>query len=286
MNENIKGLSGLKQRLSEPVTLPRGSKYSNSRIWYATFIPLLSLFIEIYADCFALGVLVWCCCIIAQTAACLLDRRYLKQQGVDVAELHPAMAVLPPLYIFKRTAITKDQNTAAIIWICFAFYAACANSFSQGIMMDQDKMISQVRDNYWISLDNVKGYEYADEAGFVGTTINKAPESLGAKGKAKWTAKRMEDRIYVTVTRGELTLKFEVLYDGFTFTEAYLTEYSDGTVSAKYEKDGDNTVFKQYVETLLKPKSKSKKSDSSEKDGSKAPADSKSEESAEKKAAA
>ncbi|MBR1724819.1 MAG: hypothetical protein IJ723_07375, partial [Ruminococcus sp.] len=193
--------------------------------------------------------------VLSWTIACLLDRRYLMKNEVDVSELSPFTAVLPPLYIFKRVTITGDQNTAAIVFICFAFYAACANGFSQGIMMDEDKMVSQVKDNYWSNISNVATIDGAKDSGTIGGTIDDAPASLGADGKAKWTAKRDGNVIHVTVTRGDLALRFEETFDGFTFTDIKVTYYSDGTQKVKYDKDGDNTVFKKYIEGLLKKQS-------------------------------
>ncbi len=291
-------MKDLKSILNTPINLPvqnSGSniKYDNSRLWFAAFVPLLSLFIEMYANCIALGVLVWVCCILSWTAACLLDRRYLMQNDVDVSELSPATAVLPPLYIFKRVTITGNQNTAAIVFICFAFYAACANGFSQGIAMDEDKMISQIKDNYWRNITNVSSVKGADSTTLIGDTIDDLPESLGAKGKAKWTAKCKKNssfgkkdykRVTVTVKRGDLTLKFEAFFDGFTYTELDAVYYSDGTNSAFYKDGADNTVFKKYIETLIN--ASGKKSDTKEESKAAADVDEKSEDSAEEDKAA
>lgn len=239
----------------------RYKMFSNSRLWFAAFIPLLTMFIEMYANRFALGVLCWVCCVISWTTACLLDRRYLRQKGVDVSGLSPATAILPPLYIFKRVVITGDQNTAAIIFICFAFYAACANGFSQGIAMGDAKMIGQVRDNYWTNISNLSGVEGTNTLKTIGATIDPDADRLGNKAKAKWKAKRMEGIIYVTVKCGDIEIKFEETFDGFAFTDIKMTYFSDGANKVKYDKNGDNTVFKKYVEAYLK--SKSKNSDSS-----------------------
>lgn len=241
---------------------------SGSRLWFAALIPLLSMLIEVYADCFALGVVVWCGCFVSWTAACLADRHYLRSLGVDISGLNPLYAILPPLYIFKRTALTRTQNTPAIVFIIMAFYAACANGFTQGALMDDERLISQVRDNLWANIQNVGRLSGADTAGYIGETIDSAAEQLGASGEAEWEAVRKGDVITVTVKRGEFEIVFKEVFDGFTFTELSVVSYKDSSGRQEYKPDGDNTVFEKYFTTFFGSASdklkKSKKSDYSE----------------------
>ncbi len=264
----------------------RYKRFSNSRIWFAACVPLISMFIEIFADRFALGVLVWVCCVVSWTLSCLLDRRYLRQNGVDVSSLSPLTALLPPLYIFKRITITGDQNTAAIVFICFAFYAACANGFSQGIAMNDDKMIGHIKDNYWSNISNLSGVEGTDALRSIGSCIDPDEGKLGGKARAEWKAVRKDDIVIVTVKCGDLTMKFEETFDGFTFTDMKLVYFNDGMNEAFYRKNSDNTVFKKYVGNYLKSVSekKSEKPDSTASENSSDKTDDASESQAEKTA--
>ena len=205
------------------------------RLWYAALVPLFGIFIEIYADSFALGVLVWLIALIMGPAACLLDRRYVEEKGFDVLQLKPVYALLPPLYIFKRTKLTGDSQISGIVWCIMLAYALFMNGFTQSLLMDESMMVSAIENDYWSSIAETEDVDCDDT---IGVTL----AAMG--GELEWTAFRADGYLSVRCTgKSGFGANFKIDYDGYAAGKYHLVsltindEIYEGEDAAKIIKE-------------------------------------------------
>lgn len=230
----------------------------NSRIWYASVVPILGLFIEVFATSKPFGVLVWAMAVIMLIAACLLDRKYVMAQGIDLSKVPAITAILPPVYMIKRCKLTSTRQSPSIVWVIMTLFALLFNGFTVGASMTEDDMVSQVRDNY---LMNVSGFSERTELDLIGDILEEH-----AGGKLAWTAEYSGEKVVVSAvckskksdeseapqTKGEVlkelldnssvsesadenddkniifSIEFEMNFDGYSFGEIKIISITDG----------------------------------------------------------
>lgn len=228
-----------------PAMIPQQSyarqyRISSSRIWYAALVPVFSLFIEMYAMNLLLGLIVWGACIVMSIAACLFDREYLSGLGIDVSPLSPALALLPPVYMFKRAALVGDRPTAGSICIITMVYALVFNGFTEAITMDKNDMINHVKDNYW---SNVSGVESGSSLTYelIGDTLDRySDEQLGGD-TIRWSAEESGRDILVCAETddGSLVIEFAFDFDGYVFGDIEVESLTLGGRTYEDEKAAD-----------------------------------------------
>lgn len=221
----------------------------NSRVWFAAFVPLLAIFIEIFANTFTLGVLVWVCAAASAIIACINDRRYLKNAGVDVSRISPFLAFIPPIYMMVRKKQTYQANSISVIFIAAFIYALLFNGFTKGLMMDEDDMISQAADNYVQNMAQVSGYDgynmiYSQLTGY-------CEELFPNATKFQWSAEKIGDEVQVTAENNRMTAVFIIPFDGYAFGDITVTSIVvDGEEYNEDDPDKLNEIVKEiFVNT-------------------------------------
>ena len=237
---------------SEGVVFRRKRGMGTGRLWYAALVPLFGIYIEMYADSFPLGVLVWVLAIVMGPAACLLDRRHIAGKGIDVSSLRPAYALLPPLYIFKRTKLTNDQRVCGIVWCIMAVYALFMNGFTGSALMDETSMIGAVRDGYWSGITETEDVSCEK-------TIGETLAEMG--GELEWSALRAEGHLAVRCTgKTGFRAVFKIDFDGYAVGKYHLdTIVTDGKtydgedaaklIKERYKKDDSSAAAESSSES-------------------------------------
>lgn len=221
-------------------------RISNSRIWYAALLPIISLFIELYASSLILGLLVWSLCIIMSITACLLDRKYLSELGVDVTPLNPVLAVIPPIYMFRRAALVGDRPSAGAVCIITIAYALMFNGFTKASGLKDKDFIDQVRYNSWISISGLERNKDAMRTSdMIGDTLDSYAKNKLGEASVEWSADKNSSDVMITAQTedGSMKIEFYFTFDGYVCQKTevrsvtlYGSVYKDEKAAEKLEK--------------------------------------------------
>lgn len=195
-------------------------KISSSRIWYAALLPLISLFIEIYAMNFLLGLMVWGFCIVMSIAACLFDRDYLNKLGIDVSPISPTFALIPPIYMFKRAALVGERPSVGSICIITMVYALAFNGFTKALTIDNGDLIDHVRGNYWVNVSGVESGSGAQQSfELIGDTLDRYTDEQLGGSELHWSVDDDGKKILVSADTndGSMAVEFRFTFDGYVF---------------------------------------------------------------------
>ncbi len=249
-----------------PAQAKPARRLSNSRVWYAAYSPLIGLFVEIYANSFALGILVWVCAIISCFIALALDKKYLNENNVNTDTLNTAYIFIPPLYMHKRAKLVGEKSFSELIFIFLFAYALLSNGFTAAALMDEDDMIYQVQENY---IFNISGFEDDTNASMYNGTIGDLfEEYIGNENSdedlCKWEAAKDDGVITVNASYDEadkisFSAEFSMDYDGYAYGDVVLEKITlDGKT---YEGD---EALEQLSKILSEELDKSSSDESSE----------------------
>ncbi len=222
-------------------------KLSSSRAWYAAVVPLIGLFIEILADSIYLGALVWITCAVSCVAACVLDRRYLGAQAIDLTALKPCTAYIPPLYLYKRAVLLNANPTQIIVFIISFIVALSSNGFTMARMMDEDDAAGEVRNNYLV---NVESFENTQPTKTIEELLKLySKDHLGAQ-KLEWSAERGDGAVTVGAVseRKDFEIVFSIEFDGYAFGMITVEKITEN--SKTYEDERALEKFKKMMKSV------------------------------------
>ncbi len=212
------------QPAAEETPAPHRSLLDSSRLWYAALVPLFGIYIEIYAANLTLALLVWGLALIMGPVACLLDRKHLVKRGADVSSLRPACVLLPPLYMIKRTKLTKDSPVCAIVWCVMMAYALIMNGFTSALTMDGDDIAGLIADSEWSYIEETKDVN-------CDRTIKETLEELSG-GTLTWAGSKTDDGLSaVCADENGFGARFRLEFDGYMVGDMHLVSINmDGAV--------------------------------------------------------
>jgi hypothetical protein len=205
----------------------------SSRLWFAVCIPLFSLFIELYASTWVLGILVWAAAIFSLYAACIADFRFLKKQGYDVSSIGRTSLIVPPLYALKRAKLLGESIVPAIFMTAFIIYALLFNGFTAAATADEETITNRVKSNYSSNITQL-----ADTGSYdlVGDMLDSAADG----DEVTWTEKKGNDIIMITAECDKFTIEFSMEFDGYAYGDITVTkltvdgkEYTDSELTDK-----------------------------------------------------
>lgn len=239
MNNNIDNIININE-------LP---KIKNGRMWYMAFLPLFACYLENFAVNIILGILLWVSVIIICPLICISDEKHLRSFGIDTVNLYK-YRLIPPVYLFKRSVVTKQSSTSFVLFIIFLAYAVMNNGFSQALRINDDTFIRSVQSSYVSSLseyDEITSYK----------TIGEQIEAFANKDSVEWEFSQDKDFRYVSVSgkcsyEGKDNQNFELIFkidfDGYALIS---TEVESLSVNGKKLADTEfnSLLYKILIET-------------------------------------
>lgn len=213
----------------------QAASLSSSRIWYAALVPIIALYVELYASNLYLGILVWSCALISIWIACALDKKYLGENGIDTSRIGAAYIIFAPFYISKRSKLLRQKSSAAAVMTVALLYALVSNGFTDALTMEESDMIDQVKYNYSVYIDGLSGY---DSYNYIGESL--VDWSGLTEDDFEWSAVRKSGCIEVYAESQVICVVFSVEYDGYAFGDITVEslnidgeEYGGGELSEK-----------------------------------------------------
>ncbi len=126
-------------------------------MWYVTILPILACFLENFTLNKWMGVILWGLVLIVTPVLCYIDSKRLKEYGVHDSDNLTIYAIIcPVIYMTKRCQLLNQTKTKAVLFSVFTIFAIVLNGFVQGLTMDDNAFIDQVKNSYPI---NIEGYE-------------------------------------------------------------------------------------------------------------------------------
>ncbi|MDE6149674.1 MAG: hypothetical protein K2F81_06220 [Ruminococcus sp.] len=224
-------------------------KIKNGRVWYVAILPLLACYLENFAVNIILGVLLWLSVIIICPLICVFDEKHLRSFGLDTRSLYK-VRYLPPIYLYKRSVVTKQSNTSFILFIVFLAYAVMNNGFVQALRIDDNTFIRSIQSSYVSSLT-----EYNEITSY--NAIGEQVEAFANSGSVDWKFSQDENFRYVTAS-GKCTYKgknnqnfelvFQIDFDGYALIS---TEVKSLSVEGRTLVDAEfnSLLYKILIET-------------------------------------
>ena len=225
--------------MTQPSALHTVRHINNGRIWYTAVMPLLAMYIQSYATNAVLGALVWTATAAMCVISLIFDRRYLEREGIDIGSLSPFLALLPPIYMYKRFRILGMQSAAPIVWAMIFAFALYANGFTRYYMLDNNAYAEFVKLKKWTDIVAVKN-EIGDKE--IDREISKSlrayAKTFSEDAKVEWTVEHSGKTTKVTAAceKAKFTAEFEFDYDGFGASDTYLKKL---TLDGKTYKNKD-----------------------------------------------
>lgn len=238
-------------------------KIKNGRIWYAAILPLLACYLENFAVNIILGAVLWISVIIICPLVCISDEKHLRSFGLNTFELNK-YKFIPPVYLFKRSIITRQSNTPFIIFLVFSAYAIMNNGFVQALRINDDTFIRSIQSSYVSSLS-----EYEEVISY--NTIRSQIENFANKDSVDWKFSKDKDFRYVTAAgectyKGKDNQKFEVVFqidfDGYALisTEVKSLSIEDQELM---DEEYNALMYKIFIETGVNQSLKDNSTESS-----------------------
>ncbi|SDA17208.1 hypothetical protein SAMN02910447_01274 [Ruminococcus sp. YE71] len=254
---------GAPPSMTAPPADNRAEKLNNGRVWYTAIMPLLAIYVQSYANNFALGVLMWVCSVAMWVFSLLMDRRYMESKGYDMSRISPFLALIPPVYIYKRYAVIGQRSSAPIVFVMVFAYALFANGFTRYYTMKDSSYTEYVKYQTWSEISAVSaGLDGTNADKTVLDTFKKYAKTEPDKGKMEWSMKKDGVNVMVTASCKEKDFEavFTFTYDGFSSGDTSLHQVTI---------DGKTYKGKEAAEKLAEVVKKIKMDDSSSSDSSK-----------------
>lgn len=242
--------------ISLSLRLGSDSGHNVSRLWYAAIVPLLGIYIEVYANSFRLGVLVWGLAAVMSCAACLFDYSYIGKHGYKYDALKPAFALLPPVYIFKRTKLTGDSSVCGAVWCIMFVYALIFNGFTTAANLKKSEMTGAIKESKW---SYISGFDDVSADKTVEETLKELfTESGKPAPDLDWNAEKHSGYVTVTceVKDGDGGAEFRLDFDGYCFGTYHIVSLTEN--GKKLASDKAVTRIKELL-----PKDESSEADDS-----------------------
>ena len=219
----------------------RGSGLSSGRLWYAALVPLFGVYTELYASNKWLGMLVWGLALVMSPAACLLDLKYIRKNGHNYAALSPVYALIPPLYIFKRTKLTGDSSVCGAVWCIMAVYALIFNGFTTASNLKKSDFTGAIKENYWHNISELS--DVTAEKTVLETLeelFSDADDSSEGDTALDWNAVKHKGYVEVTCSAGEdFGAEFRIDFDGYAISAYHLVSITENGKTTEGDKAAD-----------------------------------------------
>lgn len=136
--------------------LEKGERSNSGGVWFVTALPVIGLFLEIFAVDKYAGAVLWISVIVMMYLGCIADFRSIRHEVYESQEDKLKMLLIfPPAYLFYRDKARTGEGYKGLVLGVLIIAAAFSNGFTDGLALDEENMIPKI-ENAWVSeLDNV-----------------------------------------------------------------------------------------------------------------------------------
>lgn len=232
MNETNGFMSTVSYMPPRKKPLEKGERSAAGGSWFVAVLPLIGLFLELFATDKYAGAALWLAVIVMMYLGCIADFRHIRHEMPEAQEDSLKwLPILPPIYLIARGRVRPGEAFKGVLMMILMAAAVFANGFTQGMALDEEKMPPTI-ENTWVSnLSNFSG----------------SSDSLVSERLTEWfdegystDCSRSGDEFTIVFSGTHEDVPAEVtitvVHDGF----AYQTlEASDVTIDGKKQEDDD-----------------------------------------------
>lgn len=158
MNGNIGFLTSDNYTPPPKKRLKKGERSDSGGVWFVTALPVIGLFLEIFAIDKYAGIVLWVSVVVMIYYGCIADLRSIGHEFYESDEEKlRALLFFPPAYLYKRDKLRTGEGYKGIVLAVLTAAALFANGFSQGAALNEENIIPRIENSWVEDLDNFSG---------------------------------------------------------------------------------------------------------------------------------